>query len=388
MSGAPFSPRAARLAGSGPRRPRGRDRSAPALVAAVLVAAAGCASPADPATGCVVAGSGDPAEHEWILAECLAAVDRFRHLVEGRVPAGRIILTDDVGTIRADVEDGAWTLSWLTTAALREAGRRLGTDFESMIPADVFVRHEVGHSIARAYAYPDGAPDPGDGYATPLPDWLDESLAIWAEPRAMREGRLSRVGALPGVPTVAEIAAVEHPQKASGESPFRVTRTVIHRGECADDCEAEERPRSYRITSYIDESGAVRADTTDLGEPPPPDPLRDDFYPLAYALLEYVYQRGGSDAVTRWIERAAREPDSAFTLVGLPGLPPTRADPRRRLAALADDRARRGRSPLTRDIRTTADARAIAGPPRSPPRPAGPRPGPAAACTRSAPPAA
>lgn len=209
-----------------------------------------------------------PGEEATARAACRSARAAFAELFGDSVPPVRLILWEKPG-YRTGVKGDTAIVFWPV-----EHARGALPDDPAMLP------HEIAHALvaARFFATDDGAA--GD-YGTPLPDWFEEALAIWAEPRSQRARRVEQARKLP--PERRELSVIlESPHPAAADVSILETRD---------------------------------------GAPIPRDQALWDFYPRSIALLSFVFDRGGARAVRELAARLHADPDDRRALTGLPGLP-------------------------------------------------------------------
>jgi len=239
------------------------------------------------ATGsCRVSGPGTAApDAPRARAACETARARFAELFGEPVPGVRVVLREQFG-YRTGVQGGWAVIYWPTDAAMRRvvrpvsaAGTYADAQWREVLP------HEIAHALLAARFYgDDDAPMPRGGYGTPLPDWLDEGVAIWAEPLKSREKRLAQARALPAARLDLQ-TILSSPHPGAGNAAALAMRD---------------------------------------GAPPPRDEALHAFYPQSIAVLGFVFDAGGRAAVVELARRLVRDPDHTAPLAGLPGLP---ADP-------------------------------------------------------------
>jgi hypothetical protein len=199
-----------------------------------------------------------------------------------------------------------------------------GPDLESFVAQEwsETLPHEIAHVMLAADFFPEEAAGVPGRYGTPLPDWFDEAVAIWAEPDSVREARLAQARRhLQKIPALAELQGYVHPLR---DDPASRSRTVtLYPCPRAELCPARPRwQEAMRVTTWIDRVGQEHADTVYYpGMPPEENPAAEHFYPLALAMLQYVWDRGGHTAVDALEQRLRAEPNAREPLLGLPGLP-------------------------------------------------------------------
>jgi hypothetical protein len=219
------------------------------------------------------------------LLACETARARYAELF-GASPAAHIVLRDEAEYEIASA-GSTGIVFWPGTRALgggeADAGRRqawLDVQWTEVLP------HEVMHALTMAGFYGEGGADGHDGYGTPLPDWFEEGIAIWAEPESSRRGRLRQAQALPAERRqLLVILAGEHPVARNGALLAPQPGAAVPRDE------------------------ALRA-----------------FYPQALAVLSFVFDAGGAAAVRELGQRLVRNPADTRALLRLPGLPAAERD--------------------------------------------------------------
>ncbi|HEX7049193.1 MAG TPA: hypothetical protein VF188_03190 [Longimicrobiales bacterium] len=251
-----------------------------------LVLLLGATAPA-PAASCEVVGAdAAPADVARARAACETARARFAELFGAPVPGVRVILQDRAG-YRTGTQGARAAVVWPTSEAMTArveggaaAERHVAMQWREVLP------HEIAHTLLAARFFPEetgeGAGDPeGAVYGTPLPDWLDEGVAIWAEPLESRRRRLAQARALP-----------------EARRDLRAILTSTHPG-----------------------AGNAAALAVRDGAAVPPDEALRDFYPQSIAVLAFLYDRGGREAVRDLVRRIAAGATLPAAVAGLPGLP-------------------------------------------------------------------
>ena len=236
----------------------------------------GAAAPPEPCrvTG-VTTSAGDVSR---AMDACVAARARFAELFDGPVPHVRIQLTERTGyRIGADEHGAAvlWPTSATLAASMDEA--QVEVQWREVLP------HETAHALLTARFFPDMYIPQGE-YGTPLPDWLDEGVAIWAEPAASRDERIAQARALPAARQgLAGILGSRHPAMANAAA--------------------------WRMR----EGGA----------PPADDEALWAFYPQSIGVVAFVMDTGGAAAMAALAERVLARPgrQGMQVLAGLPGMP-------------------------------------------------------------------
>jgi hypothetical protein len=249
-----------------------------------LLALAGLALPAAPATAaCVIEGDAlTAADADRALAACEAARGRFAELLGAAVPRVLVLVEERAG-YRTGILEGHAVVLWPSSRAMaRQLGDGPVADAHIAKQWRDVLRHEIAHALTAAHFFPAGDFE-STGYGTPLPDWFEEALAIWAEPAASRESRLAAARRLPDHRLdLHAILTMRHPAAGS--------RAAL----------------------------AVRD-----GAPPPADDALWDFYQQSIAVLAFIHGLGGPAAVRELAVRLTADPRDARAVVALPGLPAT-----------------------------------------------------------------
>jgi hypothetical protein len=273
-------------------RPALRFALAPTLALVLVIAGAGPAGGAAPTeSACRIEGDALTAADERLArSACEAARRRFVELV-GAAPAALIFVEERDG-YRIGILDGQAVVLWPSSRIMRA---RVGAGAGTGAGADAYVasqwsdvlRHEVAHALTAAHFFPDGEFE-STGYGTPLPDWFEEGLAIWAEPAPSRETRLAAARALPAERLDLEaILTMRHPAAAN--------------------------PAALAVRD---------------GAAAPRDQALWDFYQQSIAVLSFVHDEGGPEAVRELATRLRSDPADDRAIVGLPGLPDSFAEVR------------------------------------------------------------
>jgi hypothetical protein len=147
--------------------------------------------------------------------------------------------------------------------------------------------HEAMHAMVAAHFFAAGD-DLSAAYGTPLPDWFEEAVAIWAEPESQRGLRLAQARNLPPeLRVLSGILATPHP--------------------------AADNPA---LLAARDGAALPRWDRALWA-----------FYPQAIAVLRFVHDAGGAAAVQVLAARLlAGHASDATVLAGLPGMPAEAAE--------------------------------------------------------------
>lgn len=257
------------------------------LVPAIAVAAAAhafvsvtAAAPpyADP-PACSVSGSAAEAGDDTrAVAACARARHRFELLFGTPAPRSHVVLHDEPSYEVALIRD-VGVVFWPNSGALpRDAPAAwLNLQWAEVLP------HELMHALTMAHFYPDGDAVDAGGYGTPLPDWFEEAIAIWGEPGAARMARLAQARDLPAHGMrLRAILEGRHPVAANPALMQATPGAAVPRDE------------------------ALRA-----------------FYPQSFAVLSWIFDRGGSTAVAELGRRLTLDPADIRAVAGLPGLPLT-----------------------------------------------------------------
>lgn len=247
--------------------------------APALADARGVAATNDRAACRVDAAAGtraSDAEKSRAMDSCRNARSAFAELLGDPVPPVRVVLWEQQG-YRMGVDGHTAVVFWPVDRT------------RAVLPEDAAVLpHEIAHVLLAA-RFDGAAGEAGaaeDGYGTPLPDWFEEGVAIWAEPRGQRAGRVAQARALP-------------PERLELRSILRSSHPAA-----ADDMVLAAR-----------DGGAIPADR-ELW----------DFYSRSIALLSFVFEQGGAEAVGALADRLVADPADARALAGLPGLPAEHAE--------------------------------------------------------------
>jgi hypothetical protein len=297
------------------------------FLALVVLTLGACALPKPGPDPCVVIGDAPRADVARARAACSQARHRFIEVL-GSAPLGAITLSPSQ-SLTTFTQGGRWSLTWPTSARLI-AGKPAAPGADSVIRRFLdeqwqeVLPHELGHIMLGAFLYSPGRVLTGE-YATYMPDWVDEGIAISMEPQRIRADRLRQARAFAVLPPLADVLAFRHPY--SGTTTAAFSTRIVSSPPCGGPC-GRERPADTRIiTERVFRDGRVTVDTAYIaGERLlEADPLAR-FYILSYALWAYVEARGGRRATDMLIERLRRNPHDLGALVGLPGLPRTSAD--------------------------------------------------------------
>ena len=232
---------------------------------------------------CVVSGATAAADEARALAACESARARFTALFGVAAPAALVMLREQPG-YRTTASGATAVVHWGNGAALSAqygsntaARRQIDQQWTDVLP------HEISHALMIAHFYAQGGASAHRGYGTPLADWFEEAVAIWAEPEASRATRLAQARRLPRERQDLEgILSGAHPAASNGV--YLAAR-----------------------------NGAPASDSAALWA----------FYPQAYSVLAFVHEHGGTAAMRALIQRLDTHA-GAEMLLGLPGLPDER----------------------------------------------------------------
>jgi len=247
------------------------------------------ARPAVPEAGAGSDELGPAADETRARQACETARERFAELFGEPVPPVRILLWDRPGYrtgLQGERAAVVWPTSRVMAARAKSAEAALPyveSQWNDVLP------HEISHALLAARFFADERSGRHTGYGTPLPDWLDEGVAIWAETPRNRDARLRQARALPA-----------------------------------------ERRDLLSILEMRHPGAGATAEAIRNGAAPPPDEALWAFYPQSIAALAFVYDAGGADAIAELMRRLLAAPVDASRpdppsardlLVDLPGLP-------------------------------------------------------------------
>ena len=270
---------------------------------------------------CVVSGRGPNGDFDLARKACARVELRFAELFGTRAPTGGLLLSREPG-IASEAGYGKWHLRWPVSARLREAAKSLGKNDGSVMEEwETTLPHEIGHVMLAAFFYPNALPIAEGEYGTPLPDWFDEAVAVWMEPPAMRQERLTQARAMLHQAALAQILKARHPFADLADGAYQ-TRIVLN-GPCRRQCGSRIRPSdTQRIVNRIFRDGRVEAETTYFaGDSLARDEPEARFYAHSFAILQYIVDRGGRRAVRELSARLQQNRFDSSVLIGLPGLP-------------------------------------------------------------------
>jgi hypothetical protein len=232
---------------------------------------------ADP--NCTVGGEAVRADADRAVAACTTARARFAELFGGTAPRIHIVLHALPGYEVAS-SGGMGLVFWPKSSAPVPVGTTaprpwIERQWEEVLP------HEVMHALTMASFYADADAVGHGGYGTPLPDWFEEGVAIWAEPLVSRQARIAQARGLPS---------------------HRLDLTSILRGA---------HPAAADPDIIAAQPGAAV----------PADEVLRAFYPQAIAVLSFIHEAGGAPALRELARRLVLDPADDRALLGLPGLP-------------------------------------------------------------------
>jgi hypothetical protein len=256
-----------------------------------------------------------PIDSYQARSACEAARKRFGDLFGARAPDVRLLLTSE-GDIAAGYRAGRVLMRFPRLDAWGQLARQLGLQgaasrtfqreqMEQTLP------HELAHQMLAARFYPAGLPVDSGHYGTPLPDWFDEAVAIWAEPENLRADRLADAQSLVPRLRLAEVLMREHPHAGIDSAQLRFTATRYTREGDSITIRHRSEPRGRTLVDTLREANGATIQTRDL----------TDFYPVAYSLLAFIVATGGRPAIQELERRLRADPYDTAALNGLPGLP-------------------------------------------------------------------
>jgi hypothetical protein len=281
------------------------------MTLAVILASLGSSTGQPSQRPCVARNAAGP-DAGHLQAACDSVATRFRKLFGVAPPPGEV---SAIGSLPWTFtwSSSRWTVGWPRRRVWQDVAAGIDTGMMSQV--DMIQAHEIGHVMM--FAFFNATVTVGE-YGTPLPDWFDEAVAIWAEPESSTYERLHRARAIAdSSPRIDVIASMRHPMPQSDSVLFVATAV---RGPCRGVCRTERPNESRRIRLQVDRRGRTSVDTS-YGEPPVESLYAREFYPLSYALLRFVAEAGGQSAIDSMVARLRAGYSAAELLVGLPGLP-------------------------------------------------------------------
>lgn len=215
------------------------------------------------------------------LAACDVARERFSELFGDPVPRVLIIFWDEP-RYRMGLLQGEAAIFWPTSEAMTperldpvSAELHLENQWQEVLP------HEISHLLLAVRFFRDGRDAAPGEYGTPLPDWIDEGVAIWAEPKESREKRVAQARELP--------------------AEYLDLRRILE----------GSHPAAGNSAAYTSRDGTARPADFELWA----------FYPQSIAVLTFVHEHGGTAATSELVQRLINSPGNPLVLAGLPGLP-------------------------------------------------------------------
>jgi hypothetical protein len=214
-------------------------------------------------------------------AACQSARARFAELFGDPVPEVKVILWDE-SHYRMGLLRGEAAIFWPSSEAMTPrtddsaaAEDHVAAQWREVRP------HEISPLLLAVRFFRDAAATPPGEYGTPLPDWLDEAAAIWAEPLESRRRRVDQARELP--------------------NEYRDLRAIL----------TKAHPATGKSAAYIARDGSAH----------PADFTLWAFYPQAIATLTFVHEHGGTAATSELVQRFLNGWTGPRALAGLPGLP-------------------------------------------------------------------
>ena len=214
----------------------------------------------------------------------------FETLMGVRPPRGRVVLTDTpsgsvvsaggdatalVNTVpltrQPPAADGSvWNLSWFLNERAK-SGRGPGfnalTHEAAHLQLVLLVNFNASEQLKAAY----------NGYGSFLPDWLDEAVAVFHEPEALKRVRRERFNAAARIP-LKNFFTMSHPGTPS--SPQMISIEASTPEEVRKKVAAFKQSQHAALQQSAD---SLKADAASV----------DLFYSQALAVIEYFTARGG-----------------------------------------------------------------------------------------------
>lgn len=256
---------------------------------------------------------------------CERIGSRWKQLMGTNPIPGAIRMVDREGYHGIQTDD-SWVLESPLPKRTRDDSAFRSRDALLRYYAENIIPHESGHHMFAVFAGKLRQGVSPNQYATQLPDWLDEGVAVWMESTTMREKRGRAIRR--STPSLATLVTMEHTNVdlvRDNASDFRIsTRTVMP--PCAKCMWLADslRKKFQVIDSGTDVNGRAKtviwySDKT----PAKSNTLEErEFYPLSYSLLRFVRVRGGAAAVRELIARYQINPKPRVEIFSaLPGLP-------------------------------------------------------------------
>lgn len=256
---------------------------------------------------------------------CQQISERWSALFGVSAPSGVVRLTEQLG-YGGSTGAGRWTLNVPASARTRPTSNtKVGI---LKYYADNIITHEAGHSMLAVHGGEIAAAAIPGQYGTQAPDWFDEAVAVWMESAPQRTKRVADVARL--TPSLQRLVTIAHPGeelvRSNALSTTFKTSTRVITPPC-DKCVwlADSLRKKYQIVD-VGTNAAGRPDTIIwyADRSPMKDEVAEQkfFYPLSYALLRFIRERGGSAAVRELMSRYRIDPrPRAEVLSALPGLP-------------------------------------------------------------------
>jgi hypothetical protein len=242
------------------------------------------------------------------------------------------------GTIRFVDRDGyhgiqmddSWTLESPLPKGVREDPAYRSRDGLLRYYAENIIPHEAGHHMFAVYVGRLRLGALPNQYATQLPDWLDEGVAVWMESVAMRRKRVTAIRT--STPSLERVVTLWHPNSDlvnRNADDFRIsTRTVMPPCARCTWLPDSLRRRFQIVDAGTDVHGQSRTVIWYSEKAPAAGHTLEEreFYPLSYSLLRFIRFRGGAAAVRELIARYQVNPKPRVeVLSALPGLPASTA---------------------------------------------------------------
>lgn len=239
----------------------------------------------EPAAPCAVAVDSavvpEAADEALAHTACDMARARFAELFGEPVPEVRVILWERPH-YRMGLLSGEAAIFWPSSEAMTPrtkdraaAEEHVAAQWREVLP------HEISHILLAVRFFRDSGATPPGEYGTPLPDWLDEAVAIWAEPQTSRQRRVEQARELP--------------------DEYLDLHTIL----------TTPHPATGRSAAYVARDGTAR----------PADFTLWAFYPQAIAVLAFIHEHGGTAATSELVRRIQDEQEGPQAVAGLPGLP-------------------------------------------------------------------
>lgn len=281
---------------------------------------------------CITTGHTDRGDREALTRICRETVGRLEDLLGSPVPRVSIEVNDELQAMGTLVRNGVLVVGWPSRARWLIASERLGFGGDTAEIRDwahELLRHELAHFVSRATLYGSSVPLAPGAYGTALPDWLEEAMAIWAEPAESRRQRIDRLLELDldSIPGLTAVITARHPNAGrSAGSPFTRTITIIARGWTPNSSGPDSAVTTTRIRHRVEADGRVTVDTIRMETAPRASIMERYFYALSYAALEYFHEVGSEGAVSRLIAMSRDGAKGYDYVLNLPGTPSNLAE--------------------------------------------------------------